>query len=147
MHERLEASDLVETFEPDRTDFGDAAVVRPMAGGLEIDDDERRVRQRRVEHVLVHQMPQPVLLAEFIHRRHRFFVIQRELTSKFLLRATGSFAWAFALTVAYAAADEVHQTFVRGRHGSPVDVAIDAAGALVGLAAVRWLRSRSTPAV
>jgi VanZ family protein len=64
-----------------------------------------------------------------------------------LLRATGSFAWAFALTVAYAAADEVHQTFVRGRHGSPVDVAIDAAGALVGLAAVRWLRSRSTPAV
>jgi VanZ family protein len=64
-----------------------------------------------------------------------------------LLRATGSFGWAFALTVAYAATDEVHQTFVRGRHGSPVDMAIDAAGALVGLAAMRWLRSRSTPAL
>ena len=64
-----------------------------------------------------------------------------------LLRATGSFAWAFALTVGYAATDEVHQTFVRGRHGSPVDLAIDAAGAVVGLAAVRWLRSRSTPAL
>jgi VanZ family protein len=51
-----------------------------------------------------------------------------------LLRATGSYAWAFAGAVAYACTDEVHQTFVRGRHGSPVDVAIDAAGALIGLA-------------
>src|SRR5215210_6282500 len=58
-----------------------------------------------------------------------------------LLRATGSFAWAFALTLAYAATDEVHQMFVRGRHGSPIDVAIDAVGALVGLGAVRWLVS------
>jgi VanZ family protein len=54
-----------------------------------------------------------------------------------LVRATGSYAWAFALTVAYAATDEFHQTFVRGRHGTPVDVAIDAAGALVGLAILR----------
>jgi VanZ family protein len=60
-----------------------------------------------------------------------------------LLRATGSFAWAFGLTVAYAATDELHQMFVRGRHGSPIDVAIDAVGALVGLGAVRWLGSRS----
>jgi VanZ family protein len=36
---------------------------------------------------------------------------------------------AFALTVAYACTDEVHQTFVEGRHGSPVDVGIDSAGA------------------
>jgi VanZ family protein len=50
-----------------------------------------------------------------------------------LARATGSYVWAFALAVAYAGSDEFHQTFVRGRHGSPVDVAIDAAGALVGL--------------
>jgi VanZ family protein len=40
---------------------------------------------------------------------------------------------ALALAVAYAATDEWHQTFVRGRHGSPVDVAIDAAGATLGL--------------
>jgi VanZ family protein len=51
-----------------------------------------------------------------------------------LVRATGSYAWAFALAVAYAATDEVHQLFVRGRHGSPIDVGIDAVGALVGLA-------------
>lgn len=40
---------------------------------------------------------------------------------------------ALGLAVAYAATDEWHQTFVRGRHGSPVDVAIDAAGAAIGL--------------
>ena len=54
-----------------------------------------------------------------------------------LVRATGSFAWAFGLTVLYAASDEVHQLFVRGRHGSPIDVGIDAVGALVGLTLLR----------
>ena len=37
-----------------------------------------------------------------------------------------------AIALAYAASDELHQTFVPGRVGSPVDWAIDAAG--VGLA-------------
>jgi VanZ family protein len=60
-----------------------------------------------------------------------------------ILRATGSSAAAFALAVAYAATDEVHQTFVPGRHGSPVDLAIDTAGVLIGLGAAGWLRSRS----
>jgi VanZ family protein len=54
-----------------------------------------------------------------------------------LLRATSSYTWAFGLAVAYAASDEVHQLFVRGRHGSPVDLAVDAVGALIGLAVVR----------
>jgi VanZ family protein len=54
-----------------------------------------------------------------------------------LVRATGSWAWAFALAVAYACTDEFHQTFVRGRHGSPIDVGIDAVGALIGLGALR----------
>jgi VanZ family protein len=44
---------------------------------------------------------------------------------------------ALALTVVYAASDEFHQTFVRGRHGSPYDALIDAAGAAIGLAAYR----------
>ena len=35
---------------------------------------------------------------------------------------------AVAITLAYAATDEFHQTFVEGRHGTPVDVLIDAAG-------------------
>jgi VanZ family protein len=36
---------------------------------------------------------------------------------------------ALLITSAYAATDELHQTFVHGRHGSPVDWAIDTAGA------------------
>ncbi|MEA2157033.1 MAG: hypothetical protein QOE11_3173 [Solirubrobacteraceae bacterium] len=43
---------------------------------------------------------------------------------------------ATAITLLYAISDEYHQTFVGGRHGSPVDVGIDAAG--VGLAALAW---------
>lgn len=37
-------------------------------------------------------------------------------------------AWACAISLAYACTDEFHQTFVEGRHGSPLDVLIDAAG-------------------
>jgi VanZ family protein len=50
-----------------------------------------------------------------------------------VVRASGSYAFGFAFAVAYACTDELHQTFVRGRHGSPIDVCIDAAGALIGL--------------
>lgn len=37
-----------------------------------------------------------------------------------------------ALGIAYAATDELHQAFVPGRLGTPVDVLIDAAGVLCG---------------
>ena len=47
---------------------------------------------------------------------------------------------AFLLASAYAATDEYHQTFVETRKGSPLDWAIDTAGA--GAAAL-WLRARS----
>jgi VanZ family protein len=36
---------------------------------------------------------------------------------------------ALLISVGYAASDEWHQTFVGGRHGSPVDVLIDSAAA------------------
>jgi VanZ family protein len=47
--------------------------------------------------------------------------------------ATDRAALAAALlaSVAYAATDELHQTFVHGRHGTPVDVGIDAVGMTV----------------
>src|SRR3954465_4295508 len=38
-------------------------------------------------------------------------------------------ATAWLIAIAYSATDEWHQTFVTGRHGSPADVLIDAAGA------------------
>jgi VanZ family protein len=51
-----------------------------------------------------------------------------------LLRALDHALASFALGVAYAITDEIHQAFVPGRLGSPVDVAIDAAGVAVGIA-------------
>jgi VanZ family protein len=43
---------------------------------------------------------------------------------------------AAVVAVLYAGTDELHQTFVEGRHGTPVDMAIDAIG--IGLAALAW---------
>lgn len=51
---------------------------------------------------------------------------------------------AWMLATAYAATDEYHQTFHASRQGSPVDVGIDSAGALLGvLVALGWLKWRS----
>ena len=41
---------------------------------------------------------------------------------------------AAAITLAYAITDEYHQSFVEGRHGTPVDVLIDAAGIAIAIA-------------
>jgi VanZ family protein len=65
-----------------------------------------------------------------------------------LLRALGRDVPAFFVGLAYAATDELHQHFVRGRHGSPFDVAIDAVGLALGLLLLHvtrsWTPSRST---
>ena len=50
-----------------------------------------------------------------------------------LARAIGRPWLAAALGVVYAVSDEVHQTFVPGRAGSPVDVAIDTVGVVCGV--------------
>jgi len=57
-----------------------------------------------------------------------------------LYRALGRQALALAVGIAYAGTDELHQHFVRGRHASPVDVAIDAVGVALGM--LVWLRVR-----
>ncbi len=44
---------------------------------------------------------------------------------------------ATAIALLYAISDEVHQSFVTGRHGTPADVAIDAAG--IGLGVLAWI--------
>jgi VanZ family protein len=51
-------------------------------------------------------------------------------------RALKSVPIAFAIAVAYAATDEFHQHFVSGRHGTPVDVGIDALGATMAAALI-----------
>jgi VanZ family protein len=47
---------------------------------------------------------------------------------------------ALGASIAYAATDEVHQAFVHGRHGTPVDVGID----MVGMAVASTLIARRT---
>jgi VanZ family protein len=57
-----------------------------------------------------------------------------------LVRALRRPGWAVALGIAYAVSDELHQSFVPGRQGSALDVALDSVGVVVGavLAARRW---------
>jgi VanZ family protein len=59
-----------------------------------------------------------------------------------LYRALRSPGPAFALSLAYAASDELHQHFTRGREGKTIDVVIDAAGIAVGLVAWTKLQRR-----
>jgi VanZ family protein len=49
---------------------------------------------------------------------------------------------AFLIASGYAVTDEYHQTFVEGRHGSPVDWAIDSAGAAAAALRLRTARMR-----
>ena len=56
-----------------------------------------------------------------------------------LVRALDRELPALALGVAYAVSDEWHQTFVQGRHGAPLDVAIDGFGVLLGIVLLRRL--------
>lgn len=46
---------------------------------------------------------------------------------------------AFIIAVIFASLDEFHQSFVPSREASPYDVALDAVGALVGLAIYRFI--------
>jgi VanZ family protein len=64
------------------------------------------------------------------------------LLGALLRRALGHGRVAFALGVAYAVTDEIHQHFVPGRVGAWYDVAIDAAGVALGILAWRRYRSR-----
>jgi VanZ family protein len=56
----------------------------------------------------------------------------------------GRAGWiAATIAIGYAITDEYHQTFVEGRHGSPVDVLIDSAGVALAALAFRH-RTRSS---
>ena len=57
-----------------------------------------------------------------------------------LLRALGNWVAAFAAGVAYAISDEIHQHFVPGRNGAPLDVLIDAVGVAAGILVLLRLR-------
>jgi VanZ family protein len=58
-----------------------------------------------------------------------------------LARATARSGLAFTLGTLYAISDEWHQTFVAGRMGSPIDVAIDAVGVACGVLLWQTIRT------
>ena len=66
------------------------------------------------------------------------FLWWRALASVMDARRAALFA--FLIASGYAATDEFHQTFVEGRHGTPVDWAIDSAGAAAAAFAIRSRR-------
>jgi VanZ family protein len=51
-----------------------------------------------------------------------------------IFRASRNSAASLLLASAYAVTDELHQTLVTGRHGSPLDWLVDTAGVVVGVA-------------
>jgi VanZ family protein len=61
-----------------------------------------------------------------------------------LQRAVGREPFAILLGSAYAVTDEIHQTFVTGRQGAPLDWLVDTLGVAAGvLLFSRWAGSRS----
>jgi len=57
---------------------------------------------------------------------------------------------AVAISLLYACTDEFHQTFVEGRHGTPVDVGVDSIGMAIAAVAIaayarRRIRGPSRP--
>jgi VanZ family protein len=60
-------------------------------------------------------------------------VTEYAILALLLYRALGRELPAFLIGFAYAISDELHQEFVRGRHASPFDVSMDAAGLALGL--------------
>ena len=66
-----------------------------------------------------------------------WLAVRRELTDR------AAIAVALAITIGYAGFDEIHQAFTATRNPSSVDVAIDAAGAVIGIwGVVRWFARR-----
>lgn len=63
------------------------------------------------------------------------------------LRALGPISarallWAVVISFLFAVSDEYHQTFVSGRHGSPIDVGIDSLGIAIAVLLARSERFR-----
>ena len=58
------------------------------------------------------------------------------------LQAGSALAVAVAVTSAYAASDEFHQSFVEGRDSDPIDVLVDALGIAGALTVVRSFAAR-----
>ncbi len=70
--------------------------------------------------------------------------VEYAILGALLLRAVRRELPALAAGIAYAASDELHQHFVPGRRGAPLDVLIDSVGVALGVLAWRRLALRRT---
>lgn len=52
------------------------------------------------------------------------------------LKPPAAITIALGLSIGYGVSDELHQTLVDGRHGAPIDVGIDAVGAVLAAALI-----------
>ncbi|MCK4452369.1 MAG: VanZ family protein [Anaerolineae bacterium] len=68
--------------------------------------------------------------------------LYRRALRRHILTGTVLRAVSIGLAVAYAASDEYHQTFVPGRNGNLVDVAVDGVGACGAMLLARWREGR-----
>lgn len=68
-----------------------------------------------------------------------FWALRERIESSKVLRVVS-----VGLALAYALSDEYHQTFVPGRNGSLMDVAVDSVGAIGAMLLIRWWERRKT---
>jgi VanZ family protein len=71
------------------------------------------------------------------------YAVLATLWQRALNRWVGGASLSWLVAVLYAVTDEIHQTFVPGRHGRATDVLIDGMGAATGLLFMARLRRRA----
>jgi VanZ family protein len=70
-------------------------------------------------------------------------VAEYAILGALLMRAFSARSPAIAAGIGYAVTDEIHQSFVAGRHAAARDVAIDSIGVVLGVVLFSWAQTRS----
>lgn len=90
------------------------------------------------------RVPEPLLDLILKKAAHAFvYAVLAALWQRALNRRVGGAPLPWLIAVLYAITDEIHQTFVPGRHGRATDVLIDGMGAAAGLLFMARLRRRA----